>query len=197
MARERRPEDWERDLAGARAEEARLAAILRADARLSQFEDHTAARDRLDFSFWYRGAPVQLDLKEKIRPTSPGLASLWPEVAPKDLFVLDETVYRRVVWHGGGGYLVIHDHPGSRWVIFGPWELTLGPRLRYARWIRPGQVSSLKGKVLLDLSASAHQSEAFAVDDLLGVIDRSRQQKEAVGPVEIAGRRLPEVGEPG
>lgn len=171
--------------------------MLEADRRISHFESHTLAFDRLDFSFVYRGGYVEVDLKEKIRPSSPGLAALWPDVAPPDLFVVDETVYRRVVWQGGGGYLVIHDHPQRRWVIYGPWELTLGPRVRYARWIRPHATSVLKGKVLLDLKASAHTATEFSVDQLLAVIDRSRQQKEAVAAVGIPGQRLPELGERG
>lgn len=195
MSRRRRPQDWERDLAAARAAEAALAEKLRADPRLEGFADHTSAFDRLDFSFVYLGLPVQVDLKEKIRPTSKGLAALWPEVPPQDLFVLDETVYRRIVWHGGGGYLVVHDHPGSRWATFGPWELTLGPRTRYRRYGQTETSAFFKGKILLDLRSAARSAPAFSVDDLLAVIEASRAQRDAVDAV--AATELPSLGAPG
>lgn len=196
MSRARRPDDWQRDLATARRAEAELAEVLRADPRVVDFEDHTPSPDRLDFSFTHRGMRVALDLKEKRQSYSPGYRRLWPEVAPEDLFILDETVYRRVVWQGGGGYLAVHDLPLARWVLFGPWELTLGPRLRYRRWGRRAGPSFSKGKILLDLGAGAHSSPAFAVDDLLRVIDRSRAARDAVEAVEISGYPIPEVGAP-
>lgn len=194
MARGRRPEDWDRDLAAARAGESEIATLLAADGRLENFTDHTDAFERLDFSFTFEGSDVQVDLKEKIRPTSMGLASFWPEIPSSDVFVLDETVYRRIVWHGGGGYLVVHDHPSARWVIFGPWELTLGPRKRYVRWGQRGARSFAKGKIMLDLSTGARISTSFRVDDLLDVIRSSREQREGVEAVEIAGQELPEIG---
>lgn len=193
MARGRRPDDWKRDLEGARPAEAALGTVLASDPRLENLQDSTAARDRLDFSFDYLGETVQLDLKEKRTPTSAGLASLWPEVPPEHLFVLDETVYRRIVWHGGGGYLVIHDHPQARWAIFGPWELTLGPRRRYQRWERL-TTTFRKGKILLDLRSSAHEAQQFAVSDLLAVVTRSRRQRDEVASIPIAGEEIPEVG---
>jgi hypothetical protein len=195
MSRRRRPQDWERDLAAARAAETALAERLRADPRLEALADHTSAFDRLDFSFVYSGLPVQVDLKEKIRPTSRGLAALWPEVPPPHLFVLDETVYRRIVWHGGGGYLIVHDHPGARWAIFGPWELTLGPRTRYRRFGETETSSFFKGKILLDLRAAARSAPDFSVDDLLAVIEASRAQRDSVDAVVAA--ELPRVGAPG
>ena len=113
-ARGRRPGDWERDLAGARAGEAALGALLAAEPRVNELTDHTAGVDTLDFRFTYRGGEVWLDLKEKRRAYSPGVADLWPEVAPSDLFIVDELVYRRVVWQGGGGYLGVPGLPGRR-----------------------------------------------------------------------------------
>ncbi|MDP9067437.1 MAG: hypothetical protein M3N53_03675 [Actinomycetota bacterium] len=196
MARGRRAEDWDRDLDAARAGEARLATILREDHRIEALIDRTNDFDRLDFSFNYADSRVELDLKEKIKPTSEGLAALWPDVPPSDIFVLDETVYRRIVWNGGGGYLVVRDYPGHRWLIFGPWELTLGPRLRYERWGKRHEKSFKKGKVMLDLSTAAHSSHSFHVGDLLRVIDRALALRDAVEAVEISGIDLPEVGEP-
>lgn len=130
MARARRQEDWGRDLSGARAVEAFVAEELRGDPALEGVQDHTASYVDLDFSFHYRGMAVTLDVKEKRQRYSRGVRELWPDVREPDLFIVDETVFRRVVWQGGGGYLAIHDLPGSRWVVLGPWELTLGQRVR-------------------------------------------------------------------
>jgi hypothetical protein len=196
MARGRRPGDWEQDLAAARAEEARLADLLARAGRISNLRNHTHDFDKLDFSFSYAGGVVEVDLKEKIRPTSAGLAALWPEVPAEHIFVLDETVYRRIVWNGGGGYLIVHDHPGTRWLTFGPWELTLGPRRRYERWGRRRDEAFKKGKIMLDLRAAAAESPELSVDALLAVIDRSRRQRDAVEAVGITGESVPEIGEP-
>jgi hypothetical protein len=196
MVRARRPQDWERDLAQARRAEAELAEILAADSRLDDFVDNSFEVDRLDFNFTFSGARVDIDLKEKLQRYSPGIARLWPELAPQDLFVVDETVYRRIIWQGGGGYLVVHDHPEERWAIFGPWELTLGPRRRYQRWGQRRGESFLKGKILLDLTAAARISRTFNVDDLLWVILRSSENRDAVEAVATRGEDVPELGDP-
>ena len=195
MARARRPEDWERDLVQARRAEADLAQILAADSRLDDFEDHTEDVDRLDYSFDYGGLRVEVDLKEKLQRYSPGIGELWPEVPPQDLFIVDETVYRRIVWQGGGGYLVVHDHPEERWAFFGPWELTLGPRRRYQRWGQRKGSSFLKGKILLNLAAAARTSRRFQVDDLLAVIHKAAGSLEAVEAVATHHDDVPELGD--
>ena len=193
MTRPRRPGDWDRDIERARAGEARLAEILRADPRIRDLGDHTAGFDTLDFSFTYSGRRVYVDLKEKRSRYSSGIVSIWPEVAAEDLFIVDETVFRRIVWQGGGGYLVVHDQPLRRWAIFGPWELTLGPRVRYER--RGRRTSEfLKGKVLLSLAAAGTLGSQFSVDDLLAVVAQSARQRDQVGAVPIPGEVVPEVG---
>lgn len=195
MPRARRPEDWNRDLANARSAEAELAAILSGDSRLDDFEDHTEDVDRLDYSFGYGGLRVEVDLKEKLQRYSPGIGELWPELPPQDLFIVDETVYRRIVWQGGGGYLVVHDHPEERWVFFGPWELTLGPRRRYQRWGRRKGASFLKGKILLNLGAAARTAPRFQVDDLFAVIHKAAGSRDAVEAVATQQEHIPELGD--
>lgn len=194
MQRARRAEDWERDLRVARDAEEAFAAELRADHRLEGFEGHTESHDQLDFSFLHGGRRVWIDLKEKLQPYSYGVRELWIDVPASCLFILDETVYRRIVWQGGGGYLVLHDHPGDRWAIFGPWELALGPRVRYQRWGQKSGGRFLKGKILLDIRAAAHQARNFSVDDLLWVIDRSAAEREAVEAIATRMQDVPELG---
>lgn len=191
MARSRAASDWDRDLAGARPGEAELLHALRSDPRLSDVEDHTAAIDRLDFAFGYRGRHVELDLKEKRQSYSRGYRDLWPDKPEQDLFILDEVVYRRIVWQGGGGYLAVHDLPGRRWVFLGPWELTLGDRRRFARRGDRGHGTFEKGKLLIDL-ASGRSSPDFTCDLLLAVIDAAWRHVGAVQPV--AADRLPTIG---
>jgi hypothetical protein len=194
MTRPRRPEDWSRDLAGARASERDLAEVLSNHSRVHSLRDHTDAFNFLDFSFDFEGERVFVDMKEKRQSYSRGIADLCPWVPPANLFVLDETVYRRIVWQGGGGYLVVRDHPGKRWAIFGPWELTLGPSVRYQRWgERQGQ-RFLKGKILLNLGAAAILAERFSVDDLLRVIQDSRAGVKSVAAIATQEQSLPEIG---
>ena len=195
MARARRQEDWRRDLAGARAVEAFVAEELRRDPSLHAVEDRTAGFD-LDFSFDYRGMPVTLDVKEKRQPYSRGVQELWPGLRERDLFIVDETVYRRVVWQGGGGYLAIHDLPGARWLVLGPWELTLGHRVRYGRWGERGGASFLKGKLLIDLSTAAHRDADFSTDLVKRAIEGSRAWRDRVQPYPVPGAALREVGRP-
>lgn len=192
-SRPRLPEDWERDLRTAKTAEASFAAELASDPRIVDLEDHTEGVDTLDFSFRHGDRRIWVDLKEKRQPYSLGVQSLWPEVPASCLFILDETVYRRIIWQGGGGYLAVHDHPEGRWAIFGPWELTLGPRLRYQREGRRTSRSFLKGKILLDLRAAATLRKYFSVDELLHVIGRSGRERDAVEAVSTNCLELPTV----
>src|SRR5680860_379282 len=183
MTRSRRPDDWGRDLEGARASERALADALSDHPGVHSLEDHTDAFDLLDFSFTFGEQRVFVDIKEKRQPYSLGINGLWPAVDSPNLFILDETVYRRIVWQGGGGYLVVRDHPEKRWALFGPWELTLGPRVRYQRWGQRGDSGFLKGKILLNINAAAVVSERFSVDDLLQVIEDARKRVQSVAAV--------------
>ncbi|HYP23253.1 MAG TPA: hypothetical protein VEV43_06750, partial [Actinomycetota bacterium] len=93
---------------------------------------------------------------------------------------------------GGGGYLVVHDHPGNRWASYGPWELTLGPRRRDEREERRTK-TFLKGKILLDLRAAATLRSYFSIDELLHVIDKSVGQRDVVEAVAAKTLDLPQV----
>jgi hypothetical protein len=196
MARARTSSDWEVDLAAARAVESEVRELLGSDRRVRDLEDHTGSFERLDFSFAYRRRTITLDVKEKRQPYSAGIRGLWPEVPEPDLFVVDETVFRRVVWQGGGGFLAIHDVPRGRWCYFGPWELTLGARLRYGRWGRRGGGPFLKGKLLVDLRGAAGDTARFDVGELLRVIDTAERWRDRVEPYPIHGATLREIGAP-
>jgi hypothetical protein len=196
VARARRPDDWRRDLSGARAVEGFVAGELRSDPSFREVEDHTASYVELDFSFRYRGMSVTLDVKEKRQRYSRGVQELWPDLPEADLFVVDETVFRRVVWQGGGGYLVIHDVPGIRWLVLGPWELTLGRRVRYGRWGDRGGEPFLKGKLLVDLATASQHAERFSTGLVKRAISDSRGWRDRVQPYPLPGAELREVGSP-
>jgi hypothetical protein len=173
-----------------------VASMLHASELVSELEDHTADFDRLDFSFVWKRGRVWLDVKEKRQRYSAGIGSLWPERRAEDLFVIDETVYRRIVWQGGGGYLAVHDVPGGRWAYFGPWELTLGPRRRYNRWIEKAPGNRLrKGKILLDLSTTPVVADSFSVEAVGEVVDRARAGRDQLAGIEIGLDPLPDVGD--
>lgn len=195
MARARRQQDWGRDLSGARAVEAFVGEQLRGDPSLHAVEDHTASFVDLDFSFRYRGMPVTLDVKEKRQRYSRGVQELWPGVREADLFIVDETVFRRVVWQGGGGYLLVHDIPSRRWLVFGPWELTLGRKVRYGRWGQRRDARFLKGKLLLDLSSATETTDDLSVDAVLRAVDVALDWRSRVEPYPIQGARLRELGD--
>ncbi len=195
MTRPRRARDWDRDLAGARLVERQVGAALAADPRLRNLSDHTSSFEELDFSFTYRAMTVTLDVKEKRQRYSRGIRELWPQLGERELFIVDETVFRRVVWQGGGGYLLVHDVPSARWAVFGPWELTLGRRLRYGRWGRRQGAPFLKGKLLLDLASAAETTEELSVDAILRSVDVTRAWLSRVEPYPTHGARLRELGE--
>jgi hypothetical protein len=130
-------------------------------------------------------------------PYSAGIRKLWPDRRPEDLFIMDETVFRRIVWQGGGGYLAVHDLPGRRWVFFGPWELTLGHRRRYNRWVeKTAGRALLKGKILLDLSTAPVTKPSFDVAAVGEVVDHSRAGRDQLAGIQIDKDPLPEVGTP-
>lgn len=194
MTRPRQAQDWERDLAAARAVEQQVGAALATDRRVADLVDHTASLDALDFSFAYKGMPVTLDVKEKRQRYSDGIRALWPALHEARLFIVDETVFRRVVWQGGGGYLLVHDVPSEQWAVFGPWELTLAHRVRYGRWGQRRGSSFLKGKLLLDLHSAAEATPALSVDAILRAVDAARRWRNRVEPYPIHGARLRELG---
>ncbi len=161
MTRARQPADWDIDLERGRQDEDEFRRALQSFG-FGLIQDGTAAFHEMDFCIDYEGRPRWIDVKGKWSPCSGDICALWPAVPRTELMVIDETVIRRVVWLGGGGYLAIHDHPGDRWVYLGPWELTLSQTRRFQRR-EHRSTSFLKGKLLLDLRCSRWQS-ASAID---------------------------------
>ncbi len=188
------PEDWERDVNAARAIEAAVGRALSEHPAVSHRADYTREVDGLDFEFRFEGGRVRVDVKEKRQPLSAEYAALWPEVPGRELFVLDETCFRALMWAEGLGYLLVRDVPANRWHVLGPWELSLGPRRRFDRRGDRGAGEFLKGKLLLDLRTAAHTSPDLSVDGLLRVVRASRQALRQVRAFPVRGRsQLPVI----
>lgn len=80
--------------------------------------------------------------------------------------------------------------------LFGPWELTLGPRRRYDRWIERSAGNRLrKGKMLLDLSTAPVFTEVFSIEAVGEVVDRARAGRDQLAGIEVGGDPLTEVGD--
>jgi ATP-dependent Lhr-like helicase len=188
VARSREPADWERDVAAARPTESRVHAALEAHPLISHISNYTEEFDVPDFEFRLDGREVRLEVKAKTQPYSVDYAELWPEIPPSDLFVLDETSYRRLLWGDGMGFVLVEDQPRRQWHAFGPWELCLGPRRRFQRQGNRGAGPFLKGKLLLDLRTAAATTPDVSVDVLVSVVRASRRDLARVEAVGVRTR---------
>lgn len=162
-----------------------MVAALRTHPEVSMVSDFTDEMDAPDVRFRYEGDDVTLELKEKLSILSDEFAEQWPEVPRRDLLVVDETSFRRLVWAEGLGYLLVHDVPGRRWATFGPWELCLAPRRRFQRRGDKGSGEFLKGKLLLDLRTAATSSTDLDLEEVLGVVRSSRAALRQVAAVRL------------
>ena len=174
--RERRPADWRVDLAQRRPLESEVEAALDAHAILVRLSSSTTSLDRLDYQILGPGERLcQLELKAKRQPYK-GWSALRPEVAPTDLFILDELALRRIVDAGRYGFLLVRDMPEDRWAVWSTAELVLATKVRVGRRLVTG-VERTKGKVLIDLSSAAVVTKTLpaalsALATLVGLIDR-------------------------
>ena len=190
MARAREAGDWNRDLAAARASEAHVKAALSTHPRVSHLADFTAEMDVLDFEFRFEGERVRVDVKEKRASFTRDYREVWPEVPEPELFILDETAFKALMWEEGLGYLLIHDIPRSRWLVMGPWEIALGPRRRFQRLGDKGSGAFRKGKLLLDLRTASATTRELSVDELLRVVGESRRARRQVEPFQLRDRQI-------
>ncbi|HWG74964.1 MAG TPA: DEAD/DEAH box helicase [Acidimicrobiales bacterium] len=188
MARAREASDWGQDLRAARAVEGQVARALAAHPTISHLADYTTEMDGLDFEFRFDGDRVRVDVKEKRQRYSSEIAEMWPDVPGSELFVLDETCLRALLWAEGLGYLIVKDVPARRWHILGPWELCLGPRRRFERRGDRGAGPFLKGKLLVDLRTAAETTPDLSIDALLRVVRTSRRALRQVEAFTVRGR---------
>ena len=190
MARAREAGDWNRDLAAARASEAKVKAALSAHPLVSHLADFTSEMDVLDFEFRFEGERVRVDVKEKRSGYTRDYREVWPEVPEPELFILDETAFKALMWEEGLGYLLIHDVPQARWLVMGPWEIALGPRRRFQRLGDKGNGEFRKGKLLLDFRTASAATRELSIDELLRVVGESRRARRQVEPFHLRDRQI-------
>lgn len=187
VVRGREAGDWAVDRARARPGEADVALTLTSHPLVSGMVDRSASMQAPDFEFTVDGRSVRLELKEQGVRCNGATAAIWPDVPALELLIVDELSLRRLMWADGLGYLVLHDVPGHRWHLFGPWDLWLAPRRRFERLGDKGSGPFLKGKVLLDARTAAATTPQFDVDALIDVVRRSREALTQVEAVAIQG----------
>jgi hypothetical protein len=181
--RERRPGDWRVDLARRHPLERLVEAALDDHPALVRLSTSTASLDRLDFSLLAPGERLcELELKAKHQPYQQW-SRLRPDTPERDLFILDELALRKVIDAGRHAFLLVHDEPGGRWVLWSTMDLVLATKMRANRCLATG-VDRLKAKVLLDLTDTPHHHQTLtaalsALASAVRVIDR---HWSAIGP---------------
>lgn len=163
--RERHPGDWAVDLAGRHRLEHQVAEAIAADRRLVLLRRTTDSLRELDYAIAGPGQRLgYLELKAKHQPYR-GWSAFRPEVAERDLFILDELALRKIVGAGRYAHLVVADLPTSRWCIWSSADLVLATKARVVRALATGAGRSM-AKVLLDQREAAVTTEtaAAAVD---------------------------------
>ena len=174
--RDRRPGDWVTDLAGRHRLEDDMARALASHPELILARRATHALDTLDFTVLGPGERLaQVELKAKHQPYR-GWARLRPELAERDLFILDELALRKIVDAGRYAHLVVADLPIGRWCVWSTADLVLATKVRTVRALATG-AGRLKAKVLVDFREAAAVVDspgdaAGVVADSLGRCDR-------------------------
>ena len=165
--RERQSSDWVIDLNGRHGIEAQVEHALVSHPSLTLLKASTTSFDRLDFQVLSATEQLlQIELKAKRQPLSAGWRKLRPEVAPENLFVLDELALRKIVEAGRYAFLLVRDIPRARWVLWTVGDLLVASRARHARALDRGSGTHLKGKLLFDLSEAG-----FTASDLGDALD--------------------------
>ena len=193
--RDRRPGDWVTDLAGRHRLEDDMARALASHPELVLARRATQALGALDFTVLGPGERLaQVELKAKHQPYR-GWAQLRPELAERDLFILDELALRKIVDAGRYAHLVVADLPGGRWCVWSTADLVLASKVRTVRALATG-AGRLKAKVLVDFREAAAVVDspgaaAGVVADSLGHCDRlwGAIDTRSDGPHDLAPTR--------
>lgn len=181
--RERRPGDWVADLSGRHELEHRMATALAAHPALVLLKRATTSMTELDYAIAGAGDRLaQVELKAKHQAYR-GWGQFRPELAEKDLFILDELSLRKIIEAGRYAYLVVADLPGGRWCVWSALDLVLASKVRTVRALATPSRQE-KAKVLLDLRESAVgvADEHKAVDEIARMLEACDAHWAAIGP---------------
>ena len=143
----------------------------------------TQSLDALDFTVLGPGERLaQVELKAKHQPYR-GWAQLRPELAERDVFILDELALRRIVDAGRYAHLGVADIPVGRWCVWSTADLVLASKVRTVRGLATG-AGRVKAKVLIDFAeaAAAVDSPTAAADVVASSLGRCDRLWEAIEP---------------
>lgn len=171
--RERVASDWVTDLRGRHGIEAEVEHVLVAHPQLRLLRTSTQSFDRLDFQLLGPGERlVELEVKAKVQPLSAGWRALRPDVDPARLFVLDELALRKIIDAGRYAFLLVHDIPRGRWLLWSVGDLLVASRVRHTRRLEKSALATHKGKLVFDLEEAGYSTRALreAIDTMASIV---------------------------
>ncbi|HVL50758.1 MAG TPA: hypothetical protein VM754_04565 [Actinomycetota bacterium] len=181
--RDRVPADWKVDLRERHALEADVRNELAAHPELAMLQCSTASTERLDYQLVGPGARLlEVELKTK-RQVYRGWSRYRPEVAEKDLLILDELALRKLVDAGRYAFLLVRDIPADRWAVWSTHDLVMTPKARVTRQLAVG-TGAVKGKVLISFAedASLFPDAGSAVDFIVETLRSVDQRWQDIAP---------------
>lgn len=188
--RERRPSDWIVDLTDRHGLEGQVRDALDVHQSFALLQSSTNSFNKLDYQLVGPGGRLcELELKAKRQPLSPGWRRLRPDVDPADLFVLDELALRKIVDAGRYAFLLVRDLPQDRWCLWSAGHLIVASRVRHGRQLTTTTVSTVKGKLVFDLSeADTFKVLSTALDTAAATVRSLETRWTDIAPWPQGGR---------
>ena len=192
--RERRPGDWRVDLNRRHPLERVVEAAIDRHQSFTRLTSSTSSLDRLDFQVLGPTERLcEIELKAKHQRYQ-GWTQYSARTSEADLFILDELAMRKILSAGRYAFLVVHDQPSRRWVVWSVMDLVLATKHRANRRLAVG-AGPLKAKLLLDSNDSPHhcgsvESALDAVADLAKTADSCWSSIDGWP----TNRRIPTIG---
>ena len=181
--RDRLPADWRIDLPQRHEPDAQVRTELAANPHLTLLNCSTASTERLDFQLVGPGARLlEVELKAK-RQVYRGWGRYRPEVAERDLLILDELALRKLVDAGRYAFLLVRDIPANRWAVWSIHDLVMTTKVRVSRRLG-GESGPVKGKVLISFADDAHlfAEAASAIDFIVETLPEIDQRWQDIAP---------------
>lgn len=181
--RDRLPADWKTDLRERHQLEADVRNELADHPQLAMLHCSTSSTDRLDYQLAGPGARLfEIELKTK-RQVYRGWGRYRPDVAERDLLILDELALRKIVDAGRYAFLLVRDIPGDRWAVWSTHDLVMTPKARVTRNLAVG-TGAVKGKVLISFADDAHLFSGLgdAIDFIVDTLRAIDQRWQDIAP---------------
>ena len=181
--RDRLPADWQVDLRERHELEARVRNELAAHPHLTLLNCSTSSTERLDFQLAGPGARLlEIELKAKCQVYR-GWERYRPEVAERDLLILDELALRKLVDAGRYSFLLVRDLPADRWAVWSIHDLVMTPKVRVTRRLSVGS-GAVKGKVMISFAEDAHlfPQAADAIEFIVEMLPKIDHRWQDIAP---------------